>query len=219
MNIVVNASSVDSCGQEGKSCIEYGAFVFQERCSLCHGSDGLGEGILPLSLKNYPSTNLLIVKHAKTVQKTREIITFGGGLDYIESEMPPWGDELTVSQLSSVVMFIDLLKSDMESALTAINSASKKLKSSSKLGRSIYQGRCALCHGKYGQGNGKMARIIKSPPPFNLTLSRAPDAYLKDIIFKGGEAMSRSPRMPPWEGTLTTQEIDSVILFIKTLRK
>jgi cytochrome c oxidase cbb3-type subunit 3 len=64
-----------------------------------------------------------------------------------------------------------------------------------------------------------MARIIKSPPPFNLTLSRAPDDYLHDIIYKGGEKMGRSPRMPPWGGDLSDAEIDSVVMYIKTLRQ
>jgi cytochrome c oxidase cbb3-type subunit 3 len=213
------AGSAELCGREAKSCPEYGALVFQERCSLCHGSDGMGEGILPLSLKNYPNTNLLEVKYAKDDAATRNIIINGGGLDNIGAEMPPWGDELTVSQLDSVVKFIAFLKKDMESGLKLLHEQAKNMKASTKLGRSVFKGRCALCHGKYGQGDGKMARIIKNPPPFNLTLSRAPDDYLKMIILKGGEKMARSPRMPPWAGSLTDVEVASVIMYIKTLRK
>ena len=85
-------------------------------------------------------------------------------------------------------------------------------------GRTVYQGRCALCHGKEGGADGKMAAIIKDPPPVNLKLSRAPDEYLRLIIAKGGGAMGRSPRMPPWGEDLNKAEIDSVILFLKTLR-
>ena len=64
-----------------------------------------------------------------------------------------------------------------------------------------------------------MSRIIKNPPPFNLTLSRADDKYLSDIIHKGGEQMQRSPRMPPFGDDLTEPEITSAILYIKTLRQ
>ncbi|MFK5915805.1 MAG: cytochrome c, partial [Woeseiaceae bacterium] len=46
------------CGVEAQSCVTYGANVFQARCALCHGTDGLGEGILSLQLKDYPNTNL-----------------------------------------------------------------------------------------------------------------------------------------------------------------
>ncbi len=216
---LTHAGSAESCGKEAKSCLEYGALVFQERCSLCHGSDGMGEGILPLSLKDYPNTNLMEPRLAQDEASTRDIVIYGSGYKDIGAEMPPWGDELTMSQLDSVVKFVVFLKKDLENGMKLLQEQSKNLKASAKLGRSVFQGRCALCHGKYGQGDGKMARIIKNPPPFNLTLSRAPDSYLKDIITRGGEKMSRSPRMPPWGGSLTEVEIDSVIMYIKTLRK
>jgi cytochrome c553 len=63
-----------------------------------------------------------------------------------------------------------------------------------------------------------MARIIKNPPPFNLTLSRVPDDYLSDMIHKGGAAMGRSPRMPPFGGDLSETDIKSVMMYVKTLR-
>lgn len=46
-----------------------------------------------------------------------------------------------------------------------------------------------------------------------------PDAYLKDIIKKGGQAMGRSSRMPPWGTDLSDKEVASVILYIKKLRQ
>lgn len=213
------AGSASKCGLEGKPCLNYGAQVFQERCSLCHGTDGLGEGILPLSMKVYPNTNLLEPKHAKESSSLNKVITYGGGLPGVSVEMPPWGDELTAAQLESVVDFVSFMRADLESALVYLKKAAETMKPSARVGRAVYQGRCSLCHGRYGQGDGKMARIIKNPPPFNLTLSRAPDNYLRDIIFKGGEKMGRSPRMPPWGGDLTDKEIESVILYLKTIRQ
>ncbi len=209
---------MNACGTEAKPCVGYGAEVFQSRCALCHGSDGMGEGILPLSLKNYPSTNLMDPKHAKDIQSLEQVITYGGGLPEVSIEMPPWGDELTATQLKSVAQFVEFMRQDLESALVHLKKAGEKLEPSIKIGRAIFQGRCTLCHGKYGLGDGKMSRIIKNPPPFNLTLSGAPDNYLSDIIHKGGGKMGRSPRMPPFGGDLSENEIKSVILFIKTLR-
>ncbi|MFM1891905.1 MAG: hypothetical protein RLZ44_982, partial [Pseudomonadota bacterium] len=200
---VASGGSAQECGVEAKPCVQYGARVFQERCSLCHGSDGLGEGILALSLKDYPNTNLLEPKHTKDIETLTRVVTYGGGLPEVSTEMPPWGDELTATQLESVVQFVDFMRRDLERSLELLKVAAASMQPSTRVGRAVYQGRCALCHGKYGQGDGKMARIIKSPPPFNLTLSRAPDDYLHDIIYKGGEKMGRSPRMPPWGGDLS----------------
>lgn len=64
----------------------------------------------------------------------------------------------------------------------------------------------------------KWPGLLKNPPPFNLTLSRMPDAYLKKIIHGGGQGVGRSPRMPPWGTDLSGKEIESVILYIKKLR-
>lgn len=214
----VHASSSKDCGMEAKPCLEYGARVFAERCTLCHGTDGLGEGILALSVKDYPSASLMDKKHFKNIDELREVIVYGGGLEKVSGEMPPWGDELTATQLDSVVMFTDYLVNNLEKAMPMIAKASESLEPSIRIGRATFQGRCSLCHGKYGLGDGKMARIIKDPPPFNLTLSRMPDDYLSAIIHKGGAAMGRSARMPPFGGDLSENDIKSVIMYIKTLR-
>jgi cytochrome c oxidase cbb3-type subunit 3 len=213
------AGSAQYCGQEARACIEYGANVFQNRCSLCHGYDGHGEGILSLSMKDYPDTNLLEGKRPLDTASLTRLIKRGGSLPDVSAEMPPWGDELTATQLESVVSFVQLLHKDTDKGLKLLRKEALNLTPSTRMGRAIYQGRCSLCHGKHGLGDGKMARIIKNPPPFNLTLSRAPDSYLKQIITRGGEAMGRSPRMPPWGTDLSEPEVDSVILYLKTLRE
>ena len=211
-------SSLTDCGAEAKSCLAYGANIFQERCSLCHGTDGLGEGLLSLSLKNYPPTNLLEPKLSNDFDSIKNVIIYGSGLPKVSAEMPPWGDELTLTQVESVSEFVAFLRKDTEAALKQLKVAGANMKPSMKIGRATFQGRCSLCHGKFGLGDGKMSRIIKDPPPFNLTLSRSPDEYLSDIIHKGGAKMQRSPRMPPFGGDLNETEIKSIIMYIKSIR-
>lgn len=211
------AGSSKYCGAEATSCVTHGAHIFQARCALCHGSDGLGEGILSLQMKDYPNTNLLKGK-PKNYRKIAEIIRFGGSLPGVSSEMPPWGDELTMSELESVTSFVVLLNRKRDKALRLLRAEAEALKPSVRMGRGIYQGRCSLCHGSGGEGDGKMAKIIKNPPPFDLTVSRMPSGYLKKIIAGGGVSVGRSARMPPWGSDLSSKEIESVILYIKTLR-
>lgn len=210
--------SAEECGVEAKSCLHYGAKIFQDRCSLCHGSDGMGEGILPLSMKDYPSTNLMEPKLANDKEAIRRVVLHGGSIPEVSAEMPPWGDELTYAQVESVVDFVAFMRNDLESALEYLKAAAADMQPTLKVGRAVFKGRCSLCHGEYGLGDGKMARIIRNPPPFNLTKSRAPDSYLNDIIRKGGGGVGRSPRMPPFGGDLSESEIKSVILYLKTLR-
>jgi len=219
ISILYSSSAFSACGSSAQGT-ECGVKVFQERCSLCHGSLGLGDGILPLSLKNYPNTNLLkkSKQHAHNLHQIKQAVILGSLNPSISEEMPPWGDELTVSEVNSVAELIFQLRSKTKNTLSLLRSREQNKQPSQQLGQTLFAGRCTLCHGKFADGKGRMAKIIKNPPPFNLTLSRAPDRYLKSIISKGGKAMGRSSRMPPWGKDLNSSEIDSIILFLKSIR-
>ena len=197
---------------------QQGAHVFQQRCELCHGSKGMGEGALALTLKNYPDTNLLQPKYQTDTNSLRQQIIYGGSGGEMHLLSPPWGNELTWTEIESTVLFIEQLRKSPEVAFKLLSKEAKHQKPTLKLGRLTFKNRCALCHGPDGEGNGKMARIIKDPPPFNLTYSMMPDEYLIDMISKGGQGMQRSPRMPPFGGDLSENEIKSAVKYIKTLR-
>ena len=174
---------------------------------------------MAMTLKDYPSTNLLKPKYGTDAEDIKYAIIFGGSQGRMHAYSPPWGNELTWTEIESVALFINLLREKTETAIALLEEEGKHQKPTIKLGMLTYKNRCSLCHGAFGEGNGKMARIIKTPPPFNLTLSRVPDVYLKDIIAKGGQGIGRSPRMPPFGGDLSENEINSAIMYIKTLRK
>lgn len=87
------------------------------------------------------------------------------------------------------------------------------------IGAKTYQQHCSLCHGVAGEGDGHLARVINNPLPANLTKSTAADEYLLSIVTQGGEAMGRSPKMPPWGNELSESEIKSLVIHINSLRK
>lgn len=211
------AASAD-CGTLPKG-VECGIQVFKQRCTLCHGTLGMGEGILPMSMKSYPNTNLVSdkTKHLSR-SEIRQIIAQGGVLPNISEEMPPWHDELTCLEIDSVVAFVTLFKANPNAFLPRLKAEAAKQPATLARGRLIYRSRCVLCHGAHADGKGKMAKIIKSPPPFNLTLSRLPDEYLTKIIKEGDGSVGRSPRMPPWGSDLNDGDIASLIMYLKTVR-
>jgi cytochrome c oxidase cbb3-type subunit 3 len=198
---------------------ERGAELFAQRCILCHGSDGRGEGPLPLTLKSYPDTNLTKVRHAKGAKEVRQAIEEGGSKGAMSVESPPWADELSAAEIDALTAFVVYLRSDSESAADMLRRVVKEDRPSAALGARVFANYCSLCHGATGEGNGKMAKVIKDPPPFNLTKSTADDAYLMQIIAAGGQAMGRSARMPPWGSQLSGSELMSVILHLKSIRK
>lgn len=64
-----------------------------------------------------------------------------------------------------------------------------------------------------------LSKLIKDPPPFNLTLSALPDAEIEKIVMSGGEKVGRSPKMPAWEGEITPGDVDALKVFLKSIRK
>lgn len=207
--------------QETEPTVEIGAKVYQERCVLCHGMQAMGEGVLPMKLKNYPNTNLLKRIRTKSRGEIHDVVTHGASLEHISDFMPPMGAELTWTELESVVDFLMLIKRDTQQGLAMLKNKSPSVIDTmdSFAGRDIYETRCVLCHGPTGEGNGRMSKIIKSPPPYNLTLSRLPKEYIVSIVTKGGEAMQRSGQMPPWGDQLNEEEIEHVVNYVMSLRK
>lgn len=199
--------------------IERGAAVFEQRCALCHGSQGMGEGKIPLKIKDYPNTNIAIAKKANTLAEIHKITVYGALLEDINQYMPPMGNELTWTEVESVSMFVHQLRLEPKKALVLLSALNGKSDDDIGLGLEVYQSRCVLCHGQNGLGDGRMAKVIKTPPPFNLTLSKAPEAYLKMIVQQGGDPIGRSPQMPPWRDQLSEKEIDAVVFYITTLRQ
>ncbi len=87
-------------------------------------------------------------------------------------------------------------------------------------GAALYARWCAACHGAGGEGDGPNARYLPVPPARHAdpaAMSRLPDDVLYDAITAGGYVMGKSPRMPPFGGSLTPAEIRALVGHIRDL--
>jgi mono/diheme cytochrome c family protein len=80
----------------------------------------------------------------------------------------------------------------------------------------VYANYCVTCHGINADGNGRAARL-HTPRPANLRASDKNDDYITLIVRRGGEALGRSPRMPPWGEELTDEQIRDVTAFVRSV--
>jgi cytochrome c553 len=69
------------------------------------------------------------------------------------------------------------------------------------------QSKCGNCHGQTGKGDGSVA-IRQNIPLLDWTdaaaMAKITDAYMTDIIEKGGKAIGKSSRMPRYGHKLST---------------
>ena len=199
--------------------VAHGAQVYNYYCTLCHGPTGMGDGALPQRIADYPNTGLHLAGKTNSHQEILDAIVYGGTHTKYSQYMPPFGNELAWSQVESVALFISYLRQDREGAIRLLSKVDSIGIASIKTGRRTYTHRCVLCHGEYGEGDGRMAKILKDPPPANLVTSKVPEDYLKKIIADGGEGVGRSKHMPPWRDELTDTELQSIILYLLSIRE
>lgn len=209
VNVSVNVSA-DANDNDAHN----GARIFLERCALCHGSKGLGEGPMALLVRGYPDTNLKTTE--ESAKPVRHIVEFGNTSSSAKTLSPPWRNELAVTEIAAVTSFVELLQNDFgqaQRALTSVDIAPENID-----GRKIYRARCESCHGATGKGDGRLSRLIRNPAPTNLTRSLLSHQETVAIISAGGRAMGRSDSMPPWGQELVHAELVSVATYLASLR-
>ena len=80
---------------------------------------------------------------------------------------------------------------------------------------------CAQCHGLEGKGNGPNVGKEFPVDPRNFTkadeMEKLSDADIKNVVLDGGPSASKSPMMPPWGKTLTEEEVDALVKYLRKL--
>jgi len=87
-------------------------------------------------------------------------------------------------------------------------------------GHGLFATHCAVCHGERGKGDGPSAAGFATKPS-DLTDGRLmnplPDEFLASVIRLGGPAEGLSPGMPPFERTLSAEQIGQIVRYVRSL--
>ena len=89
-------------------------------------------------------------------------------------------------------------------------------------GAALYKQYCAACHGPEGKGNGPAAAGLPVTPADHTNgavMGKISDAELFKAIKEGGQAVGKSPAMPPWAGMLKDEQIRALVLYVRSLAK
>ena len=81
---------------------------------------------------------------------------------------------------------------------------------------------CVQCHGTLGNGEGinqTSGGLAVSPRnhAYAKQMSELTDDHLRQAIAGGGDAVESSELMPAWGKTLTGEEIDELVLYLREL--
>ena len=87
-------------------------------------------------------------------------------------------------------------------------------------GKRLYRENCAPCHGESGKGDGLGSQSLPVRPADHTNsaaMRSRTDAFLREVIVKGGSAMGLSSFMPAWKGILKDNEIQDLVAYIRSL--
>ena len=76
-----------------------------------------------------------------------------------------------------------------------------------------YKAKCATCHGPDGKGDTAMGKTMKVKDLGSAEVQKQSDADVATIIEKGKKPM------PGYEGKLTKEQIDSLVKYVRSLKK
>ena len=89
--------------------------------------------------------------------------------------------------------------------------------------RELYLRLCSQCHGVYGKGDGVNATqdLIINPRDHTdrLFMSTRTDEHLAHAIRDGGTKVGKSPIMPAWRYTISEDEVQELVAYLRTLCK
>ena len=205
-----------------------GERVYMERCALCHGPRGWGNGSAAPSLiprpRDFTSGDYKYKSTPADEPPTEAdlLAVVRDGLD--ASAMPYWGDVLSEEEMLAVVRYIRDLSviADEDPAPAPINVPARPPRSAESLtrGGTLYEDNCAECHGPDGRGDWTPApddepvRIRDLTAPWTFRGGSEPD----QLWLRLTTGMRPGP-MPDYALTLTEEERWDIVGYVQSLAR
>lgn len=80
-------------------------------------------------------------------------------------------------------------------------------------GEGIFKSKCLLCHGADGTGNTPLGKQLQAANLRSKDVQKKSNAELHKVVHDG------QTNMPPFADQLTDEQIDEVVLYLRTLGK
>ena len=174
------------------------ASMYSKYCALCHGENREGyaaDNAPSLRSKSLLATSMNNNFMRYTIQYGRANTAMAGYLDSQGGPLEYVEIELILQWLNEMAEVQEPIKLSREPVLGNV-----------ELGASLYNAKCAVCHGENGAG-------ISAPALGNpMTLATATDHFLRHAIAEGRDGTP----MVAFKDSLSTEEIDGLVAFLRS---
>ncbi len=188
-----------------------GQKLYISYCQLCHGKKGKGDGALARAMKISPADLTTTVRSRSDTILTkiitgngRQTITGRDRHNILNEAMPEWKDIFTPAQVKALISY-----------LRFISRTKHKLMGDPKLGYNLYQKYCHVCHGVEGDGDGVMTKLMGIMPMDHTNPNETNPLTNKELASSILDGKGRF--MPAWRDTLTQQEVEALVSYIRML--
>jgi cbb3-type cytochrome c oxidase subunit III len=188
-----------------------GRRLYVSYCQLCHGTGGKGDGPLAQKMQIRPADLTTTVRsRSDTILKKiitgegRQTITGRDRHNLLSDAMPEWKDIFNDSQIEALIAYLRFL-----------GTSRHELMGDPEVGLQLYQKYCQVCHGVEGEGDGIMTKLMGMTPMDhtnpNVT-NRLDNKELARSILDG-----KGTYMPAWRGTLSQDDVEALVSYIRLL--
>ena len=174
---------------------ETGGQLYAKYCSACHGDFGHGDAIAGIPTPSLANDDVLAVADDDYL---RLIIASGRR----GTKMPAWGDGKGNLSRDEIERIVDHVRGWEAPAIRPLEVHAGH--GDPQVGRVYYQGLCANCHGRYGQGG--IGNALNSAE----FLAIASDRFLAETIISGRPGTA----MPSWKN-LPAQGVSDILAYIR----
>ena len=215
-----------------------GRQIYAKSCSVCHGDRGAGSMWASANLNPPPRDFSL---PAAKAELSRERMVVGVTHGRPGTAMTAFGSQLSKEDIAAVVDYVRnaFMGAGADAGISGTrahagnaakpNAAPRAAESpagadmklplpyalagNSAKGKAFYNGNCATCHGKAGDGKGPRAYFI-NPKPRNFLTAESRRELNRPTIFAFVSGGKRGTEMPAWDKVLTREEIADVSEYV-----
>jgi mono/diheme cytochrome c family protein len=176
--------------------VSRGRALFAERCAVCHGETGAGDGAVATSLSPPPAD---FTRARFSTERLVHVLREG-----VPGTAMPAQPGLVAGDRAALIAYVQ--------SLGPQTPPPKATPATLALGENVFAIRCSACHGAFADGQGVAAGRVGRPPT-DFTRKQPTRERIVDVLTNG----IRGTAMTPMRRLLSDAELDGVVAYLQSV--